>query len=101
MTGALLSNPWFAPFRTRTLDTREPHDAAGDLAGFQGAERLVDVVDRVLAADKLVELQLARLVEVEQLREVDPRVARAVDRRKDALLGQDEREDSEGELRLA
>src|SRR5262249_2317527 len=63
-------------------------------------EALVDVVERVALRDQLVELELAGLVEPDQVADVVHRVARAEQRALDRLLvqGQDRAAELHGEL---
>ena len=49
----------------------ERQNATGDLAFGQHIERAVDLLQREPTADELVQIELARLVEVQQTGEVD------------------------------
>ena len=51
---------------------------------------LVDLVELVAAGDQLVQLELARLVEADELRHVDQGAAAAVDRALDPALVADQ-----------
>ena len=71
-------------------------DAAHVLAGEQVVVALVDLVQRVGAGDDLVELEVAGLVEPEDLRDVGGRVAVAEQAALEGLAVQ--REDRAGQL---
>src|ERR1700754_4114280 len=72
------------------------HHAPDVLAVEHVLEALADVVERVGVGDQLVELELAGLVEADQVADVVHRVARAEQRALDGLLI--ERHDRAGEL---
>src|SRR5205814_10159989 len=87
--GVLMPIPWsFRPsLRVRCpLSMVVDDDAPDVLAGQQVVVALVDLVELVLLGDELVELDLARLVEVEHLGDVAHGVGGAEERALDRLL---------------
>src|SRR5436190_1303237 len=67
------------------LATSPTDDAARTFAGGQRCQRVVDAVEMVAASDKFAQLQLTRLIERDQVRNVHHRTPRTVERTDQAL----------------
>src|SRR5712664_1129994 len=67
-------------------------DPARTFAGGQRCQRVVDAVEMVGASDKFAELQFTRLIERDEVRDVQQRTPRTVERADQALLLHHERE---------
>src|SRR5205085_4032208 len=65
----------------------EQHDRADRLAGFEGSEAVIDLGQRDLPGDQLVEIEAAVEVGAREEREVARRPGAAIARTADALLG--------------
>src|SRR5581483_5033964 len=85
MYGVTSSSPWHPPVRAAAPDvTRERRasvlqEASDVHAVAHVLVALVDVLELIGARDELVELELARLVQVQQVRDVAARVGVAED----------------------
>src|SRR5437870_5665399 len=74
------------------LATSPTDDAARTFAGGQSCQRVVDAVEIVGASDKFAELQFTGLIERDEVRDVQQRTPRTVERADQALLLHHERE---------